>query len=129
MYVIIVYNYKVIIKITIYVHRSLRLVQKLHRATDCVCTGLSLTILRCTGYVPHVDKHKKKIFREFSFIAAEVYCIPQLHYYFIPLHGLHLAPSLHLRLAVILLVIRLSTRRSRALSETTHALFLFIGIN
>jgi hypothetical protein len=52
--------------------------------------------------VPHADKHKKEIFVEFSFEAAEVYCIPQLHYYFIPLHGFHLeVPSLHLKMAVI----------------------------
>jgi len=101
MYVIIVNNYKVIITITIYVHGILRLVQKLHRAAVCVCIGLSLAILRCTGCVPHVDKHKTKMFREFSLELAEVYCIPQLHYYFIPLHGLHLASSLHLRMAVI----------------------------
>jgi hypothetical protein len=80
--------------------------------------------------VPHVDKRKKEIFIEFYFEAAEVYCIPQLHYYFIPLHGVHpKAPSLHLRMAVILLIITLSTRRPRALAGKTHAFSLFIGIN
>jgi hypothetical protein len=81
-------------------------------------------------YVPQSYKHKKEIFRQFSFEAVEVYYMLLHHYYFNPRLGLRLeASSLHIKMEVLVLINRMSNRRPQVLGGTTPTLFLFTGIH